>query len=94
MTARLLGLNGDSNGGNVRHRLIFCDFVSRCSVLLVILDVYLLILCVHYLPFFAIFYRYNLGEFKRILRHFEAVTRVDCYLVSVYTGIFVDICQY
>ena len=66
VTARLLGLNGDSNGGNVGHRSIFCDFVSRCSVLLVILDVYLLILCVHYLPFFAIFCRYILGEFERI----------------------------
>ena len=43
---------------------------------------------------FAIFCRYNLGEFKRILRHFEAVTRVDCYLVSVYKGVFVDICQF
>ena len=32
VTARLLGLNGDSNGGSVGYRSIFCDFVSRCSV--------------------------------------------------------------
>ena len=37
--------------------------------------------------FSAIFCRYLLGEFERILGHFEAVTRVDCYLVSVYRGI-------
>ena len=55
VTARLLGLNGDSNGGNVRHRLIFCDFVSRCSVLLVILDVYLLICAFIICPFLSFF---------------------------------------
>ena len=32
VTARLLGLNGDSNGGSVGHRSILRDFVSRCSV--------------------------------------------------------------
>ena len=37
--------------------------------------------------FSAVFCRYLLGEFERILGHFEAVTRVDCYLVSVYRGI-------
>ena len=95
VTARLLGLNGDSNGGNVRHRSIFRDFVSRCSVfLMVYFDVRLLIFAFAIICFFAIFCRYILGEFERIIRHFEAVTRVDCYLVSVYKGIFVDICQF
>ena len=65
MTARLLGLNGDSNGGNVRHRSIFRDFVSRCSVfLMVYFDVRLLILHLPlfaFLPFFVDIFWVNLN---------------------------------
>ena len=66
VTARLLGLNGDSNGGNVGHRSIFCDFVSRCSVFLPLFECIFARFCILYLPFFAIFCRYILGEFERI----------------------------
>ena len=66
VTARLLGLNGDSNGGNVGHRSILCDFVSRCSVFLPLFECIFARFCILYLPFFAIFCRYILGEFERI----------------------------
>ena len=65
VTARLLGLNGDSNGGNVRHRSIFRDFVSRCSVfLMVYFDVHLLVLRLllfAFLPFFVDIFWVNLN---------------------------------